>query len=96
MLENRTFSIEAHGDKNFAIYSGRDISHHGYRLCNVNDFDMNGDRTIEIIDASLHAFELIINYSARKQINTAESEEIELAEIVRQVMNTFSKKANKQ
>lgn len=54
----RHFSIEPHGD-GYAIYAGRSQEKHGFRLCNVNDFDMNIKQTVGVLDASLLAFEII-------------------------------------
>ena len=47
------YSIEKHGpDGQYALYFGRDMNHHGARLCNLYDFDRNENATREaIVDA---------------------------------------------
>lgn len=54
--KKRVLSIEPHGD-GYAIYSGRDNEHHGFRLCNVNDFDMNKENTLNLLRIALSAVE---------------------------------------
>lgn len=56
----RKFTIEPHGD-GFALYDGRDNEHHGYRLCNLNDFDSNGKYTRGSIMAAFTALEELAN-----------------------------------
>lgn len=56
-MSDKTYSIEEHGDKNYALYSGRDMNHHGYRLCNINDFDMNMEHTLNLLRIALSAVE---------------------------------------
>jgi hypothetical protein len=47
------YSIEPHGEEGqYALYYGRDYQHHGERLCNLYDFDVNKDKVIiDICDA---------------------------------------------
>lgn len=54
-MAEHIFTIEPHGKPgNFALYSGRDNHHHGLRLCNINDLDMNGDKTLKMIEDALN------------------------------------------
>lgn len=53
--ERQKFTIEPHGpDGQFALYIGRDNNHHGFRLCNLYDFDMNKKETIDSIVTALN------------------------------------------
>lgn len=84
----RKLVIESHGNEH-AIYSGRDRDHHGYRLCNVNDFDMNKERTLRTIDAALLALELVFNYINRKDEGRLPSSDAELENIVSRVSEAY-------
>lgn len=49
------YTIEPHGPAGqYALYFGRDKDHHGLRLCNLSDFDMNAPETIRLISDSLN------------------------------------------
>jgi len=49
------YTIEPHGvTGQYALYKGRDTIHHGARLCNINDFDMNEKQTIKMIVNALN------------------------------------------
>lgn len=53
--DRQKFSIEPHGqDGQYALYVGRDVSHHGLRLCNLYDFDKNRESTISMIVKALN------------------------------------------
>ena len=52
----KLYSIEKHGDE-FALYKGRNINEHGFRLCNIHDFDMNGATTIGLLRSAFKALE---------------------------------------
>lgn len=77
MILNRNFSLERHGD-GYALYHGRDIDHHGYRLCNINDFDITKDNTLKVIDTGLFALEYVLDYIDRKKMHDTHSAENEL------------------
>ena len=57
-MSPNNLTIEAHGDE-YALYEQRDQAHHGYRLCNIHDFDANKKRTLAILNASLEALHVI-------------------------------------
>lgn len=86
--KKRILSIEPHGD-GYAIYSGRDQEHHGFRLCNVNDFDMSKERTIRTLKAGLLALELIFDYIDSCEIDGNISSTNEMDKLVNQVANTY-------
>ncbi|MCK9576854.1 MAG: hypothetical protein M0R51_13195 [Clostridia bacterium] len=51
------YSIEPHGEEGqYALYYGRDCQHHGARLCNLYDFDMNKDKVIRDICDALNEY----------------------------------------
>lgn len=52
------FCVEKHGDA-YALYCGRDDLHHGFRLCNLDDFDMSGEATRERIARALNVLDLL-------------------------------------
>lgn len=54
--QSQLFSIEPHGPGGqYALYHGRDMHHHGARLCNLYDFDSAGERTRKSIVDALNA-----------------------------------------
>lgn len=77
MRLKRNHSIELHGDE-YAIYQGRNDNRHGFRLCNIHDFDMRKEHTVRTIDAALLALEYICDYANRKDIHETHSAENEL------------------
>lgn len=53
--KGKEWSIEPHGaEGTFALYQGRDYGHHGARLCNLSDFDCNGEKTRGLIMSTLN------------------------------------------
>lgn len=52
----KLYSIEKHGDE-FALYKGRNSQEHGFRLCNIHDFDSNGDVTVGLLRCAFIALE---------------------------------------
>lgn len=54
-VKGEEWSIEPHGaEGTFALYQGRDLMHHGARLCNLSDFDCNGEKTRGFIVSTLN------------------------------------------
>lgn len=84
----RKHSIEPHGEE-YAIYSGRSKGSHGFRLCNVHDFDMSKARTVRTIDAGLLALEAIFDYMNRKEIHRTHSAENELEIMCNRVKEVY-------
>jgi hypothetical protein len=59
MAEPTKYTIEVHGKDRagkdaYVLYVGRDNQHHGYNLCTLSDFDMNGDSTRQLLTDSLN------------------------------------------
>ena len=53
------YSIEPHGEEGqYTLYYGRDCQHHGARLCNLYDFDMNKDKVIRDICDALNGYKV--------------------------------------
>lgn len=84
----RNHTIEVHGEE-YAIYSGRSKDRHGFRLCNVHDFDTNKVRTVRTIDAGLLALEAIFDYINRKEIHRTHSAENELEIMCNRVKEVY-------
>lgn len=47
------YTIETHGDV-YALYRGRDNTHHGLNLCHLSEFDYNGEETRGMIVGALN------------------------------------------
>lgn len=56
---NDKYTIEQHGPEgHYVIYKGRGGTEfpHGFNLCTLSDFDMNGKETRELIEKALNAY----------------------------------------
>lgn len=85
----RNHSVEVHGDE-YAIYRGRNDNRHGFRLCNIHDFDMSKAHTVRTIDAGLLALEYIFDYMHRKEMHQTHSAENELEIMYNSVREVLS------
>lgn len=80
------YSIEPH-DEGYALYRGRDMFHHGYNLCNINDFDVNGKNTRATIISALYVLE---------ELYKIENPSDEIVEIIKKSSEVFDEYLKKE